>query len=446
MQLDMSTRWDDHPLAAIARYFQGRFGIDMDGSPGAHAARAIEGAMRAAGQDDPALYLALVQRDQAALDGLIDALCVGESYFFRDAGQLAFLAREILPGVQQRRREGGPGLRAWSAGCASGEEPSSLAILLDERGALDGTLLLATDVSRAALTAARRALYRPWSLRGSDAHRARPYLDEGPEGLELSPRIREAVTYRRLDLASDEYAAIGAVDLDVVLCRNVLIYFDAETIARVAMRLARTLREDGWLITGPSDPPLGDVTELEAVVHPEGVFHRKRRRVAAPSVRPRARPPSRPVRTEPPRASEPTRPPAPSSSALTELRELSARDPAAALAATSELLVERPLDADVHYLRATLMLALDRADEAERALAELLTLDPRCAVALFLIADLQLRRGDVRAARRSLRAAVDEAGALAPDAPLPRGDGEPAGRLRAAAETRLRAVESGRRA
>lgn len=458
----MASRWDAHPLEPIARLIQARTGIDLDGIPGAHAADSIEQAMGEAGQDDPARYLALLRLGGAAFDALVDALTVGESYFFRDHAQLGFVAREILPAVRERAGEGGGGLRAWSAGCAGGEEPSSVAILLDEHGALDGAFLLATDISGAALLAARRGLYRPWSLRGAGAERARPYLTESPEGLQLSPRIREAVSYRRLNLAEDEYpsAALGAIDLDLVLCRNVLIYLDASTVARVADGLARSLRPGGWLVTGASDPPLGGIGGLAAEVRPEGVFYRKPER--APSPRPsrtQGGPPSRAReaatsharvgrsierRDELPR--EEARPvEARASRGADALRELAAHDPARAHARVEALLADRPLDVELRHLQASLLLALDRTEEAERALRELLALDSSCALAHFLLADLELRRGDAGAARRALRAAAREARALGADAALPYGDGRAAAQLAAAAEARLRSLDAGRK-
>lgn len=461
MTVLMASRWDAHPLEPIARLVQARTGIDLDGIPGAHAAATIEQAMREAGHDDPARYLALLRLGAAAFDALVDALTVGESYFFRDHAQLAFVAREILPAVRERARDGGDGLRAWSAGCAGGEEPSSLAILLDEHRALDGAFLLATDISGAALLAARRGVYRPWSLRGEGAHRARPYLAERPEGLLLSPRIREAVTYRRLNLAEDDYssAAAGTVDLDLVLCRNVLIYLDPPTIARVADGLARSLRPGGWLVTGASDPPLGGIAGLEVEVRPEGVFYRKPER--APSPRPsRAQggPPSRSrerttslalvgrsieQRDEVPRE-EPVPAEAGGSRTTDALQELAATDPARAHARVAALLAERPLDVELRHLHASLLLALDRTEEAERALRELLALDSSCALAHFLLADLELRRGDAGAARRSLRAAAREARALGAGAAIPYGDGHPAAQLAAAAEARLRSLDARR--
>ncbi|MCZ7679035.1 MAG: tetratricopeptide repeat protein [Sandaracinaceae bacterium] len=127
------------------------------------------------------------------------------------------------------------------------------------------------------------------------------------------------------------------------------------------------------------------------------------------------------------------------------LRELAAHDPERALARATALLAERPLDADLRYLAVSLLLTLDRPEEAERALRELLALDASCALAHFLLAELELRRGDTAAAGRALRAAAREARALGPDAPLPHGDGERAAQLAAAAEARLRALEARRR-
>ncbi|MCZ7679034.1 MAG: hypothetical protein M5U28_09890 [Sandaracinaceae bacterium] len=125
----MVSRWDEHPLEPIARLVQARTGIDLDGVPGAHAAATIEQAMRRAGHDDPARYLVELRRGQAALDALLDALSVGESYFFRDPAQLAFVARDP-PGHPRASPRGaaaasGPGAPAARPARSRARSPSS---------------------------------------------------------------------------------------------------------------------------------------------------------------------------------------------------------------------------------------------------------------------------------------------------------------------------------
>src|SRR5262249_5413501 len=143
----------------------------------------------------------------------------------------------ILPEFRRRWR-GIPVVRAWSAGCASGEEAYSLAMVFAEEGLADRAYLLATDVSGAALAKARRATYGSWALRGDGAAAALPHLERHGDRFVVKEPIRRLVTFERLNLALDLYPSLetGTLGLDLILCRNVLIYFDSVTIRAVADR------------------------------------------------------------------------------------------------------------------------------------------------------------------------------------------------------------------
>jgi len=207
-------------------------------------------------------------------DALLAELTVGESYFFRDEGQLSLLGGEILPAW--RAESSDTPRRIWSAGCASGEEPYTLAILLRELGWRSPIALLGTDIALPRLDAARRGRYTKWALRGMDETRlARWFRRRGPHFL-LDDEILRAAEFRQLNLASDAYPSIASAtsDQDLILCRNVLIYFDLETVVSIAERLLRALRPTGWLVLGASDPPLVDLVECEVVMTASGTAYR----------------------------------------------------------------------------------------------------------------------------------------------------------------------------
>jgi chemotaxis protein methyltransferase CheR len=233
----------------------------------------IRRAMARAGVTDPAAYLDLLERDTGALDDLLEELTVGETYFFREPGQFEFLRRTVLPEFRRSGRRP----RAWSAGCATGEEAYSLAILFEQEGLGEAGAILATDLCRSALERARRGVYRPWSLRGEAAALARPYLEATGKCFRVSAAVRRLVTFRPLNLARDDYPSVstGTTALDLILCRNVLIYFDAETVRRVAARLRAALAPGGWLLTASSDPPLAELAPFATVVTPHGVVYRR---------------------------------------------------------------------------------------------------------------------------------------------------------------------------
>jgi chemotaxis protein methyltransferase CheR len=240
----------------------------------------IRRAMARAGVKDPVTYLSVLAGDPDALDDLLEELTVGETYFFREPGHFEFIRRAVLP---EFRRTGKP-LRAWSAGCASGEEAYSLAMLFVQEGLGDQCHLLATDLCRSALERARRGVYRAWSLRGEAAALARPYLEPAGRSFRVAEAVRRTVVFRPLNLALDAYpsASTDTCVMDLILCRNVLIYLSVETVRRVARRLVEALNAGGWLVTASSDPPLADLAPFEVVTAREGVYYRRNPAAAAP--------------------------------------------------------------------------------------------------------------------------------------------------------------------
>src|SRR5262249_21859102 len=135
----------------------------------------IRRAMARAGVADPDRYRTLLESDGATLDDLVAELAIGETYFFREPAQFEYVRREVLPEVRARRGPGHPA-RAWRAACAPGEGAYSLAIVFAEGGLAGRSYTLATDVSRPALARARRGVYGGWSVRGTGAKAAGPYL------------------------------------------------------------------------------------------------------------------------------------------------------------------------------------------------------------------------------------------------------------------------------
>jgi chemotaxis protein methyltransferase CheR len=198
--------------------------------------------------------------------------------FLRQPERFEFIRRHVLPEIQRRC---GPDhvVRAWSAGCASGEEAYSLAILFKQEGLGDRSTILATDISRLALQCASEAAYGVSSLRGMPEEVIRRYFHRRGYREVLDERIRSQVTFRYSNLAARECMDdCGPVQgMDLILCRNVLIYFDRESVRQVARRLFDSLAEGGWLIAGASDPPLAEDAPFETVVTDRGVVYRRGR-------------------------------------------------------------------------------------------------------------------------------------------------------------------------
>jgi chemotaxis protein methyltransferase CheR len=184
----------------------------------------------------------------AELDRLIEALLVHETYFFRELGALtAAIDHVVVPAIASYGRG-----RIWSAACATGEEPLSIAMLLAERGLLDRCEIVASDISERALERLREGRYRPRSLRGEGIALAQRWLRCEADEIHAPARLREAIDVRCINLCqADDVAALGTFDL--VLCRHVLIYFGDARISAVAATLGERLRPGGALLVGVSE-------------------------------------------------------------------------------------------------------------------------------------------------------------------------------------------------
>ncbi len=206
----------------------------------------------------------------------VDALTVGETNFFRHPGWFAQLESQILRPVIDRRYAHGPKrLRIWSAGCATGEEAYSLAMivmrLLPKTDDWDITIA-ATDVSAAFLAAAQRAVYREWSLRELGATMREQHFRKLESGqFELVPATRAMVRFEPLNLASESWDA-SLTDFDLIVCRNVLMYFAPERQRAIAQRLIARLAIDGWLATAPAEATAEWFRPLIPVNVPSAVF------------------------------------------------------------------------------------------------------------------------------------------------------------------------------
>jgi len=300
----------------------------------------------------------------------------------------------------------------------------------------------------------------------------------------LAPAIRDAVDFRYLNLAEDTYPSLSTDiwGMDLILCRNVLIYFDAETVARVARRLIDSLSDDGWLLLGASDPPLGELVPCDVVVTHAGLAYRRQGRTArwprATTVVAAARPlPDAPVPELPrhppvPVALAPVAPERDASDGAADaarwlaerdyeraadlarrkvlrdgsnpalwvvlVRALANRgDMAAAGHACAAALDRHRTSAELAYLHAVLLGEAGRHADAATAARRALYLDGGLVVAHLVLGGALARLGKTDGACRALRNAQRLLGGMAPDAIVPASDGEPAGRLAAMAGVQL---------
>ncbi len=207
---------------------------------------------------------------------VVETLAIAETSWFRDAALWDELRATILPGLLDRRA-GTRRLSLWSAACASGQEPYSLAMLLEEQAtAFAGwdVRLLATDFSRTMLERARAGSFSQIEMnRGLPAARLVRHFTRRADAWELRPAVRERAEFRELNLAQP-WPALPPMDL--VLLRNVLLYFEAELRCRVLRQLAQVLQPDGILVLGASETPLTMDASFEAVPLERTVVYRRR--------------------------------------------------------------------------------------------------------------------------------------------------------------------------
>jgi len=268
----------------FCKLMRDRSGLVLSASKGYLVRGRLEPVARAAGLADVEALLAKLR--SGAPDDLIrqcvDAMATHESSFFRDGAPFEQLGKTILPALIAQRRASRR-LRIWCAACSSGQEPWSVAMILKENPQLAGWNLeiVATDMSEAILSKARNALYSDFEVRRGLAPErlARWFQPEDGEWRVL-PVLREIVSFRPHNLLQ---GVSGLGVFDVILCRNVLIYFDVERKREVFVHLHRALADDGILCLGSSETVLGVVETFLPAEGARGLYCKADQRHAVAS-------------------------------------------------------------------------------------------------------------------------------------------------------------------
>lgn len=222
-------------------------GVDLGQYRPAQMERRLRSFAERSGHRDLDEYLAQIRRDPEARRGFLDRMTINVSELFRNPERFAELERTRLPELMA---DSPRGLRVWSAACSYGAEPYSLAIMLREAQRGGAHTVRATDIDHTILSRAREGVFAPADMRNvSPARRAR-WFSERPDGtVQASSALRAAVTFSRLDLLADRYPAGN----DLILCRNVVIYFTAAAKAQVYENLRAALRPGGILMVGSTE-------------------------------------------------------------------------------------------------------------------------------------------------------------------------------------------------
>ena len=213
-------------------------------------------------------YLLYHQDRVEELKVMIDIVTTNETYFYREKNQLDAFAEEILPELAERNAKK-KRLRIWSAGCSTGEEPYTLGILCSESGLFDGPWevdIIGTDISQRVLTTARKAVFSQSSFRATEENKLNRYFSRNDDGkYALDDTIRNMVHFGHLNLMDEKMMGLIR-ECDIIMCRNVIIYFDKNAKAKAVNSFFRKLVPGGYLLLGHSES-LMNITTVFKLKH-----------------------------------------------------------------------------------------------------------------------------------------------------------------------------------
>lgn len=377
-------------------------------------------------------YLHFVQTADGAeeMRVLIDLVTIGETYFFRDEGMFRSLSETVLPAIREANRNSRR-LRIWSAGCSTGPEPYSISIMLSREfgtGFDDWAVdIVGTDINRKFLNIARSATYENWALRAVASEDRNKWFHRHGKHYVLDDRYRANVEFKPHNLINDAIpdASAGLCEFDLIVCRNVAIYFDNATIALLLHKFENALADGGWLVVGHVEATseiLRAHMRLEAVHTPGGILYRKRSKemtqavsVAEPAPVPKARqsnPAVLPKRT--PSRSAPriqvvsesgaVVPAAPSTPDLeAAAKAVDAGDWQAAYQEACAIVDADTVSAVGYRFMGIALTGLDRRKEAEAAYRRAVYLDRNDPLSRYLLAVLRRDSGDHAGADKQIR-------------------------------------------
>lgn len=263
----------------LARMIVQRIGLRLRESETEHFQDLLQRRITDLGYSSLRDYRGFLQRNDSAdeWEELARLLSVSETFFFRDHGQFDLLRTQLLPELIARHHHDKT-LRLWSAGCSSGEEAYSLAILIDMHlpNHDDWNIyIIGTDIDSKVIAKAQSGRYGAWSFRMVPKELQTKYFSvEGNEWL-LNERIRNMVSFRVSNLVSEPFPSFASElhDMDLILCRNVFIYFDPSIVRTVASKFSATLCEKGYLLTAHTELIGYEIPGLKSLLLPDGVVY-----------------------------------------------------------------------------------------------------------------------------------------------------------------------------
>jgi chemotaxis protein methyltransferase CheR len=408
----------DQDFLRLKEYLIRSTGLSYYADKEADLARRIHRRLSSFGAQDCGLYLEALRdprRGPSELDALIPEITIGETYFFRHREHFDALRDVILPELIARKA-GIRRLRIWCAGCADGAEPYSLSILLRrELGQLLAgweITILGTDINRQDLEIAQEGKFEEWSLRSTSEDIRQACFHKDGRLWRIASDYKKGVSFQFHNLvASPTSPPLQPATFDLIVCRNVMIYFASELMQRTVSQFHECLAPGAWLLVGPSEPNMSHFRAFRAVNAPGVTLYQKSAEPAPESgdifaSATRLLPcvpvlPSIPVCTDSglPISDLPSGSSAPLLEALRECADRGEWDDA--VGCCKALLEADSLNPSVHFHYALVLEQLGNHADAEGSLRRAIYLDRQSIQAHYHLALLLRSRGDLRPARRS---------------------------------------------
>ena len=463
---DLMSQFSEFVAARMALYFPRSRWIDLE--------RMTRLAAKEFGATDEKAFIewllsSPLTKEQIEL--LASHLTISETYFWREPYVFEALGDKILPELIRARERGERRLRIWSAGCATGEEPYSIAIALRRvLPSLDdwNITILATDINPRILRKAAAGVYGEWSFRNAPPWLKEGYFSRTKDGKrELIPEIKKMVTFAYLNLAEDIYPSpLNHTNaMDVIFCRNVLMYFAPERGRQIGQNLYSSLVQDGWLMVGSCELSQFLFPQFASVYFPGTVVYRKGQKTPQKTVAPHlewnlaqelpaqesltpaagvewfAVPIESSTNDLAPYVEPPAENPASTMAEIQEKNTSSAMASSVRALANQGRLVEAltlcvkaiaadKLDHGLHYLHATILQELNHEDEAVVSLKRALYINPDFVLAHFALGNLAIRQGNIRTGKRCFENVLALLAVHQEEDILPESEGLTAGRFR----------------
>jgi len=405
-----------------------------------------------------------LNKDQMKI--LASHLTVSETYFLREPQVFTALTDFVLPELIKSKKKRDRSIRIWSAGCSTGEEPYSLAIALHKTipEIKDWNISIqATDINSKALDKAATGIYGPWSFRNTpDWLKTRYFYDLGDRRFEIIPEIKNMLTFSCLSLTEDDtFSAIGKNKIDIIFCRNVLMYFTSDWVNKISQNLFQSLSEDGWFVVSSSELSSHVFPMYTPVNFPGAVLYRKTKKEYI-----------QPFDFSLIEIQEPLKQPFQllsfvpcidedlqqlSSKAIAEAglqlsssvasakedHQFQVKTPedsyadkifairllanqgylSEALSLCNKAIASEKLAPGFYFLRASILQEMDKSSEAITSLKQGIYIDPDYVMGHFILGNLFIRQGNAKNAKRYFKNALDLLNGCADDDILPESDG-----------------------